>query len=88
MPEPIHPHLEQMHLFPVGQLVEALGGERRDGRELCTLDAGAPPLGVVAVGETALAAWVEGRTAGSTVLPLPDGRFASWAADKTVRLWT
>jgi outer membrane protein assembly factor BamB len=85
----------------------------KDGAELARCDPKAIVLGAIALGDDALAAWVDGRTAGTKVYVwrdistapklttlsghkgrvhglanLPDGRFVSWAADKTVRIWS
>jgi hypothetical protein len=84
-----------------------------DGKLAHHLDAKAPVLGVVALGDDTLAAWVDGRTAGTKILvwrnaatrpkletlpghtgrvrgliPLADGRLLSWAADKSLRIWS
>jgi len=87
--------------------------DRASGATVARVDAKAPVLGLVALGEDGVAAWVEGRTPGNKVLvwrglrgkprlatltghegrvkrvlATPDGRLVSWAADKTLRIWT
>jgi hypothetical protein len=82
------------------------------GERFGTIDAKAPVLAAIALGEDAIAAFVEGRTPGNKVhvwrnirsgpradvlsghkgrvrgvLPLGE-RLISWAADKTVRIWS